>query len=247
MAAEIQVLHDQTGETLYAVVRNAGGQCWNTSGTPAFEARTVANWANYKIALTETPASSYFYVGTFPAAIAAGFYWLDIYVQGGGAALVTDFRVESQLGYWDGSAFSQQEAADHILGDTTELLTRMPDATPGTVGGLPVLSSQTYFWIGDGGTSSYETLACYLLNGATPAALPTDGDYLIVNPSTPGWIMHPLEGSLPMGVRAHFLYTINYGTVGMYAHFWRSTNMGTVGDFAVFDNGDNYSPGVVGD
>jgi hypothetical protein len=104
MANEIGILHDQIGETLYAVVHNGSGQCY-AGVTP--EARTVANWATYKIALTETPASSYFYVGTFPA-VASGFYFLDIYIQGGGAAAIGDFRVGTILAHWDGTTLRPQ-------------------------------------------------------------------------------------------------------------------------------------------
>ena len=133
MAAEIQVVHDQTGETLYGVIRDALGQCWNTAMS-AFGARAVANWTDYDIALAETPASSYFYVGTFPAAIPAGFYWLDIYVRGGANPAITDFRVESLLGYWDGTTFSLQAADVRALSEdavAADALETMLDGTGG--------------------------------------------------------------------------------------------------------------------
>ncbi len=65
MANEIQHTHDISGATLYAVVRDVAGLIWN--GTE-FEAQKNANWTNgdYTIALVETPAAGYYYVGTMP-------------------------------------------------------------------------------------------------------------------------------------------------------------------------------------
>jgi hypothetical protein len=108
MASEISHRHTATGETLYATIRNTARQMWNTAGTPAFEALTVANWTDYDIALSETPASSYFYVGTFPAVsgnMVAGWYWVDVFKRAGGSSAIGDTLLASYFGYWDGTTF----------------------------------------------------------------------------------------------------------------------------------------------
>jgi hypothetical protein len=103
MANELSVRYHTTGLTFYGTIRSAAARTmWNGS---ALEALTVANWATYDIALTETPAGSYFYVGDWPALLTTvGWYWLDLYVQVGGAPAINDTPVESQLLYWNGTA-----------------------------------------------------------------------------------------------------------------------------------------------
>lgn len=106
MASELSWRGLATGSTDYVTIRSTARQYWNTSGTPAFENLTVANWANYAIALTETPASSYFYVGTWPATLStAGFYWVDVFRQLGAGAAISDMLLGTLLGYWDGTTF----------------------------------------------------------------------------------------------------------------------------------------------
>lgn len=113
MSAEINWRHVATGDTLYATIRSRTNTMWSTAGTPNFEALTVANWANYAITMTETPASSYFYVGTFPAIsgnMVAGFYWVDIYKRLAGSVAISDTIVGGIVGYWDGATFAPWDA-----------------------------------------------------------------------------------------------------------------------------------------
>lgn len=103
MAAEIQYRHTATGATMRATVRKeqtVGGkaQMWNGS---AWEDMTVANWANYIITLTETPASSYVYIGTMPA-VTAGWYYVDIY----SGTTISSTLEATMFGYWDGTTIS---------------------------------------------------------------------------------------------------------------------------------------------
>lgn len=117
MANEIQWVHAATGSALYAVIRTQTGTHWNTAGTPNFEARTVANWADYDIALTESPASSYFYTGTFPAIsgnMVAGWYWVDVYLRAGAGPAISDTLLGTLFGYWDGTLYriSGQQTGD---------------------------------------------------------------------------------------------------------------------------------------
>ena len=120
MANEIHFRHSATGSTLYATIRSMGGTMWSTAGTPNFEALTVANWANYKITMTETPSASYFYVGTFPAVsgnMVAGFYWVDIY---SGSAGIADTLTATILAYWNGTTLKPQADDTTAIGGTAQ-------------------------------------------------------------------------------------------------------------------------------
>lgn len=101
MASELSWRHQATGNTLYATIRSAARTMWNGS---ALETLTVANWGNYDIALTETPASSYFHVGTWPAALTTtGWYWVDFYLQAGGSPAISDTLLGTLIVYWNGT------------------------------------------------------------------------------------------------------------------------------------------------
>jgi hypothetical protein len=112
MANELSWRQSATGETVYATIRSEGHLYWNTAGTPALEALTVANWADYDVALTEAPASSYFYVGDWPTGLTTvGWYWVDVYKQVGGSPAISDTVIGGFLGYWSGAAFSPWSSA----------------------------------------------------------------------------------------------------------------------------------------
>ena len=102
MANEIQLIHDDGAETVYAIVRDMLGNWYHGTNPEAFD---DANWGDYDIALIEVHAASSGNVAvqaTFPA-VAAGFYWLDVYVQAGANPAQTDYRVCSCLWYWNGT------------------------------------------------------------------------------------------------------------------------------------------------
>ena len=108
MANEIQIIHDDAAEAIYAVLRDVAGQFYAGAGAEAFES---ANWATYDIALAQVDASSppaagnAAYQGTFPA-VAAGFYWLDFYVRAGGSPAQTDWLAKSILYFWDAASLT---------------------------------------------------------------------------------------------------------------------------------------------
>jgi len=116
MADEIQIIHDDAAETIYAVIRNQAGQFYAAATPEAFES---ANWATYDIALAQVDATSppssgnAAYKGTFPA-VAAGFYWLDVYVQAGANPAQTDWRASSRLLYWNGTALVPASAIEGV-------------------------------------------------------------------------------------------------------------------------------------
>jgi len=139
----LSIRHTATGATVKATIRKmltVGGkiQMWSTAGTPGWEDLTVANWANYILTMTETPASSYGYVGSWPATLtASGWYVVDFY----DGATIAGTLAGTFLGYWDGTSFglggadvrqiagTAQTANDNsadindILADTGELQT----------------------------------------------------------------------------------------------------------------------------
>lgn len=106
MASEIVYRADGTGLTLYAVLGDITGQIWNTSGTPALETMTVAHWTDYDVALTETPAGGYLYVGDMPSTFAKGRFMLRIFQQAGGSPAITDTMIHEAEVWWDGTYVS---------------------------------------------------------------------------------------------------------------------------------------------
>ena len=115
MANELAYRHDLPGRTVYATVRNESRQMWSTVAS-ALEALTVANWANYVLALTETPASSYLYVGNWPVLLTTeAYYWIDYYERVGAAPAINDDLVATLLCYWDGTSLRFSRVDDAIL------------------------------------------------------------------------------------------------------------------------------------
>jgi len=144
MANEIQIIHDDAAEAIYAVLRDVAGQFYAGASAEAFES---ANWATYDIALAQVDASSppaagnAAYQGTFPA-VAAGFYWLDFYVRAGGSPAQTDWLAKSILYYWDATSLTPSR---HV-----------PSASASTASGLYVKPGSTdvsiYFLLKDAAT-----------------------------------------------------------------------------------------------
>lgn len=100
MASELKVNGATTGATLYAVIENEAGQLWN--GT-TFEAFNAANWATYKVALTEQAGTGRFRAN-FPAAILSpGVYNIQYRVQAGGSPVVGDANVATDKIEWTGT------------------------------------------------------------------------------------------------------------------------------------------------
>jgi hypothetical protein len=104
MASEINWRHTATTDTLYATIRTNNGSYWNTSGTPALEPLSVAQWANYDIAMSLTEAGSYFYIATWPAGLTTqGWYWIDIFKQAGAGPAISDVMQGTIIGFWNGT------------------------------------------------------------------------------------------------------------------------------------------------
>lgn len=219
MASELSWRHTATGATLYATIRDASRQYWSTAGSPAFEALTVANWANYALTGSETPSSGYFYVFTWPTGLtSAGWYWVDLYVRAGGAPAISDTLAATLLGYWDGTKFSP-EATDAVhvggtaqtagdlaatlaaikgVGWTNETLVSIQAAAEGTGGGT---GARTVVVTVTDGSDPLEDATVRLIKGGVSYVLATnasgvatfaldDGTYALAV-SLAGWTMTP--------------------------------------------------------
>jgi len=119
MADEVSHRHSATGSNLYFTIRNTSRQMCNGSD---WETLTVGNWGDYDIAMAESPASSYFYEGDFPAIagnMTAGWYWVDIF--DGASPAISDDLLASYFGYWDGTTFAwwSQNTQSHSTGAIT--------------------------------------------------------------------------------------------------------------------------------
>jgi hypothetical protein len=110
MANEIH-LDYASGNTVYAVVRNAAGQVWYPAGA-AFEnwGNSGHNADNYDIALTGKSGSRY--VGNFPGNIPAGRYTVQMFLQAGANPADSDQLIGSDLIIWTGNG---KLTADKIL------------------------------------------------------------------------------------------------------------------------------------
>ncbi len=111
MANEIQIIHDDAAETVYAVARTMSGMFLDGLNGETFD---PACWGDYAIALSQVSAASEGVAalqGDFPDA-EAGFYRLDLFLRHGASPAVTDFRLATVLMYWDGAELTC--AADWI-------------------------------------------------------------------------------------------------------------------------------------
>jgi hypothetical protein len=158
VANEIVILRpDKTGQTnLFATLTLASasnqgspGQWWSTSGTPAFEAFTVAHWGNYAVALAETPASSGVFVGSVPSGInTAGLLAVTAWQTSGGTP-----TTDTPLSYptpidWTGSAVATV-ASRYAAGSTVarvtlvDVVTTLTGNTPQTADAGGILAKTT--------------------------------------------------------------------------------------------------------
>ncbi len=124
MANELAYRHDQIGVNLYAVLRKHApdNRHWNADSGD-WESLTVANWEDYALAMSETPANSFFYLRTLPAIagnMEAGWFWVDIFERQGADPSHRDFHVASIYGYWTGTEFLVREPS---TGDSYAVVT----------------------------------------------------------------------------------------------------------------------------
>ncbi len=101
MGNEIQVSY-VTGDALYAMIRNAGGQVWYGTGC-VFEDWGTSSRSrdDYDLPLTETGGG--FYVCDFPEDIAAGRYGVQVFKRVGAVPADGDTPVTSHRIVWTGT------------------------------------------------------------------------------------------------------------------------------------------------
>jgi hypothetical protein len=174
MASELSYRHSATGEVLYVTIRNSSRQMWNTdTDLPAFESLTVLNWynaaatdGNYWIALTETPASSYFYVGTWPATLTTvGWYDIDIYKRVGATPAISDTLLKSMRVWWNGTTASVEGLQDDIDAEV--------DIIRGQVSNIAITGSPSY-----SSPATYTLTAGVLTGGVLADLVAATGNYM---------------------------------------------------------------------
>jgi len=101
MANEIHVNY-ASGNTLYAVVRNAAGNAWYVAGQ-AFEAWGTSGRTadDYDINLTDKSGS--LYVGNFGTSVPAGRYSVQVFLQAGANPADGDTFVAGEEIVWSGT------------------------------------------------------------------------------------------------------------------------------------------------
>lgn len=164
MANEFQT-QNVTGLSLYVVVTNDAGQYWNTS-TSAFETLNTANWANYVIAMPESPAGSCSYFGNFPTAnTTPGRYTALVYKNPGTLAYSNQVMGSGPI-YWTGTAESDNELGVNTLlaGVNTTSIGGHAVSTAGAVTIPSIVAAQSDV------TSSTSTLATDITNATSPLA-----------------------------------------------------------------------------
>jgi len=101
MANEIHVNY-ASGNTLYAIVRNAAGDVWHVAGQ-AFEAWGTAGRTadDYDISLTDKSGS--LYLGSFDTSIPAGRYSVQVFLQAGANPTDGDTFAAGEEIVWSGT------------------------------------------------------------------------------------------------------------------------------------------------
>jgi len=101
----------ESGNTLYAVIREIDGDVWHIVDQKFDVWGKDANDANdYDISLTDK--SGGFYVGDFNTAVTAGYYFIITHQQEGGSPDDADPPIWQEYGYWDGTNWTASNFAD---------------------------------------------------------------------------------------------------------------------------------------
>ena len=121
--------HTAADVDLYVTLNNAAGQYWDTTSTPKYETLVVADWANYDVEATETPASSYQYIADVPGTLTSGaLVYVTYYLRAGGTPAITDTVLDRQVYMWDGTSITPgvgQYSAAAAGYSVAELLTKI--------------------------------------------------------------------------------------------------------------------------
>jgi len=112
MANEIQINY-ASGNTVYAVLRNGGGQAWYPAGQVFEDWGTSGRDADdYDIAMTDKSGS--LHVGDFDSNVPAGRYAFQVFLQAGANPADGDTLLDGGQVMWSGSGII---TADKLLGN----------------------------------------------------------------------------------------------------------------------------------
>lgn len=150
MANEILLDYD-SGNTLYAFIRNAAGQIWYPAGQDFEDYGSGGHDADdYDIALTDKDGNRY--VGDFDTDIPAGRYSVQVFLQQGGSPAEDDELIGSGQIVWTASAeltvdkiLANKAVQDKLTGKIdyydddgqTVILVHTPDETESTITRTP--------------------------------------------------------------------------------------------------------------
>ncbi|MFZ5829123.1 MAG: hypothetical protein ACOY3P_03510 [Planctomycetota bacterium] len=133
-------ISDLPGLDLYAVLRDATDQVYNTS-SEAFEAYNSSNWGDYDIAATEQGSSGY-YVAATPAGLAVGRYRMTFHE--GASPAEGDAVVGSVSAYWDGSDWAPDDVTPIVSGVADSINPITLNVLPTALGALPDVAIEQY-------------------------------------------------------------------------------------------------------
>jgi hypothetical protein len=128
MANEISHRHDLSGASLYAVVFDRHNKVYDPAS--GLVNLVVANWADYAIALTETPSGSYIYAANFPD-LANGDYIVRVFDIGTGQEISDTLIGEYAISWYN-----------HQINDLSQLAATLATITV-NIGGIPNLVVDT--------------------------------------------------------------------------------------------------------
>ena len=107
MANEIQVNYP-SGNTLYAVIRNAAGEVWYVAGQTFDVWGTDSRTADdYNISLTDKSGSRY--IGSFDTNIPSGRYSIQVFLQAGANPADGDTFIAGEEIVWSGTGLVTAE------------------------------------------------------------------------------------------------------------------------------------------
>lgn len=129
---------NETGLTVYLLIRNSDSLIWNTSSLE-LETYHPANYDLYDIPAAEQDVTGYYYAGS-PGALPVGDYRFDWREQAGGVPAVTDICLACSSAYWNGTAWLSGASSDPLLNPVPG--SYPPGSAGEALGLIPSISTQ---------------------------------------------------------------------------------------------------------
>ena len=183
--------YNDTGKILYVTLHNASGHYWDTVAGSYDNPMVVAQWANYDVAATETPASSYQYIVTVPDDTdftTNAYVYLTYYERATGSVLITDPVVARAFYWWDGTTVREAPPTASGAGSITHTYTVY--AGPGATN--PIEGAQVYVTSDEAGanvvagtkTTNSSGVVLFYLDAGTYYFWVSHGSYNFTLPDT---------------------------------------------------------------